>query len=198
MEALHLDVRRVLSDRHGPEAAALFRALAAFVDRRVAHLARTRCRDLISDADREEILGEVLYALMEGALGRFRGTTTAELQAFVRTMADRTTIRRAQRHLRERDADAVLPAPEPEPSPDERIELDTISSLDATDRAYLGELLQAGTQADLARAKGVSRAAVSQRVARIRERIDRMSSGQRAAHDAWMARMAAETLDRRC
>ncbi len=197
MGSLHLDVRRLLADRHGPEAAALFRTLAAFVERRVGYLSRTRCRDLLAEADQEEILGEVLFTLMEGALGRFRGETTAELQAFVRTVADRTTLRRAQLRLRERetvdDLHGVHWTPTA-PAPDEAVELWVDSPLDLADRTFLSDLLHAGSQADLARKSGVSRAAVSQRLTRIRDRIARLPQSQRDAHDAWLEHTATAAV----
>lgn len=197
MGSLHLDVRRLLADRHGPEAAAMFRTLAAFVERRVGYLARSRCRDLLADADQEEILGEVLFTLMEGALGRFRGDTTAELQAFVRTVTDRTTLRRAQLRLRERDVVDDLHGVHwtpTSPAPDEGVEVGVDSPLDLADRTFLSELLHAGSQADLARKSGVSRAAVSQRLTRIRDRIARLPPSQRDAHEAWLEHTATAAI----
>lgn len=197
MDSLHLDVRRLLADRHGPEAAAMFRTLAAFVERRVGTLSRTRCRDLLAEADTEEITAEVLFTLMEGALGRFRGDSAAELHAFVRTITDRTTMRRAAVRLRERqtvdDLHGVSHAATA-PGPDEAVEVGVESPLDTTDRAFLTELLRAGSQADLARRSGVSRAAISQRLTRIRDRLARLSPPQRDAHEAWLEHTASTVV----
>lgn len=205
MAPLHLDLRRVLADRHGPEAAAVFRTLLGFVARRVEHLARARCGGLLTDADKEEIIGEVLFRLMDGALARFRGETMAELFAFVRTMADRTATRRAQRRLRERNTVADLAtAPDgrwvqlPMPGPDNAVDFAQPSPLDHGDQTYLTELLRAGSKAELARRQGVSRAAVTQRVARIRDRIAQLPARQRAAHEAWMQRRAQDVLEEGC
>lgn len=175
----------------------MFRTLAAFAQRRVAYLSRTRCRDLLTEADHEELLGEVLFTLMEGALGRFRGDSAAELQAFVRTVTDRITVRRAQARLRERvTADDLTHTrwTPTTPSPDELFEVEVESPLDEADRTFLSALLHAGSQADLARRTGVSRAAISQRLSRIRERIDRLPQRSRESHDAWLEHAATLAL----
>lgn len=196
------DLRRILADRHSPEAGVLFRKLLEFTERRVQHLARTRCRGLLSQADQEELIGEVLFKLMEGALARFRGETIAELHAYVRTMTDRMATRRAQRRLLERETVADLRdqrdtrwAPETQAAPDDHVDFDAPSPLDEADRAYLTELVQAGSKAELARRANVSRAAVTQRVARIKARIDALAPSQRAVHEAWLQRVATEALD---
>ncbi|MCB9664341.1 MAG: hypothetical protein H6732_09520, partial [Alphaproteobacteria bacterium] len=144
MASLHADLRRVLADRRSPEATSIYRTLLAFAERRIATLARGRCRGLLAEADREEVLGEVLFQLTEGALGRFRGETMAELLAFVRTMCDRTAVRRAQRRLRERQTVEDLAAEGTEvwrpsclPRPDEGVEIEALSPLDEADRVYL-------------------------------------------------------------
>lgn len=198
---LHLDLRRILADRHAPEATALFQRLLAFVERRVAHLAHTRCRGLLTDADREEVLGEVLFQLIEGALARFRGDTLPELLAFVRTMTDRLTVRRAQRRLRERETAhdlEVAPSahwtPTAAKAPDD-VELDVASPLGREDQRYLTELIQAGSKAELARTRSVSRAAVTQRVNRILERVDALGPVERAAHDVWLEQVASEAIE---
>lgn len=202
MGALHLDIRRILADRHSPEAAALFRTLLGFSERRVRHLAATRCRGLLTDADQEEVIGEVLFQLMEGALGRFRGETEGELFAFVRTMCDRTATRRAQRRLRERqtlddfrERDESPWQRDHLPAPDAHVDFEADSPLDEADRGYLRELLAAGSKAELARRQGVSRAAVTQRLHRIHARLGSLPPVQRHAHEAWMQRVAGEVLE---
>lgn len=201
MTALHVTIRRALANRHSPEAAEIFKNLLGFVERRVGYLARTRCRGLIEDADLEEVIGEVLYQLMEGGLGRFRGETIGELNAYVRTIADRTTLRRAQRRLRERDTVADLAVeddtnwqPTAEARPDDAVDWEPNSPLDVDDQAYLADLIYAGSKAELARRRGVSRAAVTQRVSRILTRVDALGDKDRSAHDAWMHRVANNAL----
>lgn len=196
------NLRRILADRHSPEAAALFQTLLDFVERRVAYQARTRCRGLLAEADQEEVIGDVLFQLMEGALMRFRGQTMAELHGFVRTMTDRTAIRRAQRRLRERetvadlrDAQDATWARRSHTGPDDQVDFGAPSPLDETDQQYLRELIAAGSKAELARNQGVSRAAVTQRIARIRARIAALTPPRRAAHEAWLQRTASEVLD---
>ena len=56
-------------------------------------------------------------------------------------------------------------------------------------------LLEAGSKAALARRVGVSRAAVTQRVQRIRQRIDALSGHDRMAHDVWMTQEARHALE---
>lgn len=201
-ESFHHQIRRILADRHGPEAAALFRTLHGIVDRRSRALVRSRYRDLLGEADVDEIVAEVLFALMEGALGRFRGESPAQLNAFVRTITDRTASRRVQRHVRERDTlsdlttdrDATF-ARAPAPAPDTHAEIDAISPLDPADRAYLSDLVRAGSKAEMARRHDVSRAAVTQRIARIHSRIAALDPRARARHEVWMEQVAREALE---
>lgn len=191
----------MLVDRRSPEATAVYRTLISFTERRVAAVAQGRCRGLLSEADQEEILGEVVFQLMEGALGRFRGDTMAELLAYVRTMCDRTAVRRAQRRLRERDTLGVLSDegaeawhPTGARRPDEAVEVEAHSPLDEADRTYLEALVHAGSKAELARREGVSRAAVTQRVGRILSRVDALPTQERASHEAWLHQVATDAL----
>ena len=94
----------LLSDRHSPEAKALFVHLAGYVDRRSSRVVRQRYDDLLSEAQREEIVSDVLYELMSSALAGFRGHTLGELTAYVRCICDRQIWRTAQKRIRERDA----------------------------------------------------------------------------------------------
>jgi len=183
----------LLADRHGPEAKALFLHLASYVDRRLQRIVRSRYDDLLSEAHREEIVGEVLFELMSGALASFRGHTLGELTAFVRRICDRQAWRTAQRRIRERDvlrerspgAAAVRAWSGEMPAPDANLRLTTDNPLDTVDTDYLRALLQAGSRAELARVRGVSRAAVTQRVQRIKRRIEQMSTHDQAAAEAW-------------
>jgi hypothetical protein len=204
MSELQQGLRRILADRHSPEAAAFYRTILGAIHRRLAFQASTRWRGVIGEPDQEEILGEVLFQLMQGSLARFRGETMPELMAFVRVMTDRITWKVVERRLRERDAmhsmmDGTVPAwgaTDGQPT-DGGVDFGAESPLPEADRAYLEALLTAGSKAELARAFDVSRAAVTQRVQRIQDRIQAMSSKDRAAHQSWMERTAAAVLDAR-
>jgi hypothetical protein len=200
-EGLQVALRRVLANRHGPEAAALFQTLLRYIDKRVALQIRTRCHGLLSDTDHEELVGEVLYQLMRGGLARFRGDTMPELIGFVRTATDRITWRAADKRLRERDAVAAVQAADDTPwtrdtvrAEAHAVEITAASPLSDDDQDYLRELLFAGSKAELARRREVSRAAVTQRIQRIRDRLNALPAPARAAHEAWLHALAAETL----
>jgi len=188
----------LLADRHSQEAKALFLHLAGYVDRRLQRVVRTRYDDLLSEAHREEIVGEVLFELMSGALAGFRGHTLGELTAYVRRICDRQAWRCAQRRIRERDvlkerspgAAAVRGWSGEVHAPDAHLRLSTENPLDPVDTEYLQALLQAGSRAEFARVQGVSRAAVTQRVQRIKRRIAQMSEHEQAAAQAWFEREA--------
>jgi len=202
MADFQTQLRGVLADRHSPEAAAFFQTLLRYVHRRVAVLAYGRCEGLISEADQEEILAEVMFQMMSGSLARFRGESLPQLLAFVRTATDRITWRTAERKLRERNAveritddrDARWTMAQVR-APDASAEVSPESPLPPDDQTYLIALLQAGSKADLARVAGVSRAAVTQRIQRIRDRIDSLAPRQRAAHEAWLGHQATAVLE---
>ena len=187
----------VLCDRHSPEATALFETLLAYDHKRVRNIA---CRHVgqLSEGDIEELCGEVLLQLMSGGLARFRGSSLPELLAFCRTMCDRICWRHLDRRRKEQamlrdaagthmDRFTALPS-----RPDEHLEIIVDSPLSETDQQYLRDLLAAGSKAELARRAGVSRAAVTQRIQRIRARIDALSAQDLGAHEVWM-RQAART-----
>lgn len=204
MSAFSQDLRRILADRNSPEATALFKTLLTYIGRRVQSIARARCRGLLSDSDIEEIAGEVLFQLMQGGLARFRGESMGELIAFVRTICDRTTWRTAERRMRERDAVTEFQAsgderwtPTAPRAAGDRVDFDIRSPLSDADQEYLVKLVQAGSKAELARRAGVSRAAVTQRIRRIQDRIASMAVRDRQAHDAWMHRTASDVLEQR-
>jgi hypothetical protein len=202
MEDFNTNLRRVLADRHSPEATALFRTLLGYIGRRVTAVANGRCRGLLSESDIEEIAGEVLFQLMQGGLARFRGESMPELIGFVRTMCDRTTWRAAQRRARERDAVAEFrntddDAWTPSAIRSDVVEFEARSPLSEADQTYLAELISAGSKAELARRAGVSRAAVTQRIRRIQDRIAQLAPRDRGAHDAWMKQTAHDVLESR-
>lgn len=190
-------LRRLLNDRTSPEARALYTEIARYAHNRIRRLTRLRYPDLLSEAQQEEIVAESLYQLMSGALAQFRGGTLPELLGFVRTIADRCLWRVARRQIRERD---TLMGPSGQliedwtshpGSPEDTLLVIPPSPLEERDARYLTELLSAGSQADLARAQGVSRAAVTQRIQRIRRRIESLSPDERDTAEAWVRQTAA-------
>jgi DNA-directed RNA polymerase specialized sigma24 family protein len=187
-------IQQLSADRHSPEARALFDVLCRYIHRRVVGVSR-RCGNALSDSEQEEVVGDVIFSLMSGSLASFRGTTVPELYAFVRTITDRTTWRSVRRKLRERDtvendADLLEDWSVDLPRPDRFLEVKAESPLADTDRTYLLALLEAGSKAEYARRAGVSRAAVTQRVQRIQQRVGELGSGDRMTHDAWLEQAA--------
>lgn len=193
-------LRLLLADRSSPEAAALFQLLLQYVHRRVVVVSRS-CGNHLSHAQQEEVAGEVLLQLMQGALARFRGDTVGELYAFTRTVADRSTWRAVRRVERERNLLQGVGSEVSEswaahpPAPDRDLELLPDSPLGDADQQYLRDLLEAGSKAELARKAGVSRAAVTQRVQRIRSRVAALAPGERMAHEVWLRHAARDAID---
>lgn len=192
MDSIQVELRRIAADRTSPEAQALFLTLTGYVDRRVRRIAGARYSDLLGAAEQEEIVGEVLYQLMAGSLAQFRGDTLPELLGFVRSISDRCVGRAARKRLRERAAldvegqDAVRAWMGVLPQPDQAVHFAPASPLSAQDEGYLRELLQAGSRAEYARSNGVSRAAVTQRVQRIRSRIESLPEREQQAAEGWL------------
>jgi hypothetical protein len=195
----------LLSDRQSDQARDLFVHLAEYTDRRLLRLVRVRYANLLTEAQREELVGEVLYELMSGALASFRGQSIGELTAYVRCICDRMLWRTAQKQIRERDtlaesgvmADVVRAWNGDIPGPSDNLHMQSTNPLDATDSGYLLRLLEAGSRAEFARSEGVSRAAVTQRVQRIKRRISELSTGEQDAAEAWFAREAERVSARR-
>ena len=186
----------LLSDRHAPEARALFEVLMRYIHNRVRHATRSRVGK-ISAAEKEELVSDVLLQLMRGSLAAFRGETLPELLGFVRTITDRTVWRA----LRSSDRDQIVSyeldderVASSELGPD-RAEFVGDSPLPETDQAYLMQLLQAGSKAEFARRSGVSRAAVTQRVQRIRTRVAALAANDRMAHEVWLKQSARTVLE---
>lgn len=179
-----------------PEAIRLYRRLERFVKGRVYRTGRHRYRDLLSDSALEDVSSEVLYQLLSGALLRFRGSSLPEMLGFARTIADRTLWRTARRRIRERETlserkEEIQQWCVPSPRPDQRIIAVPRSPLCDADTHYLLSFLKAGSHATLARTLGVSRAAVTQRVQRIRQRISQLSPDQQATAKSWLRQSAA-------
>jgi len=192
-------LEQLLTDRRSPEARQLYMTLARYIDRRVQRTTRYRYSDVLSQADQEEIVGEVVLQLMGGALARFRGQTIGELLAFVRMICDRTVGHTARKRIRERDTlagearEEIAAWTARSPRPDQVIRLVPETPLSESDAAYLQTLLQVGSQAALARAQGVSRAAVTQRLHRIRDRVAAMSPEAQQSTRAWVQVMAMKS-----
>ena len=177
----------------------LFELLTRYTHRRVASVNR-HCGGALSASEQEEVVSDALLQLLQGSLASFRGHTVPELLGFVRTIADRTTWRTIRRRDRERallqkeattlveEWNARLPAPD---ANGERI---ASSPLSEADQAYLVSLLEAGSKAELARRAGVSRAAVTQRVQRIRNRVAELSVNARMQHEVWLSQAARRVV----
>jgi DNA-directed RNA polymerase specialized sigma24 family protein len=201
MTPLQHQLRLVIADRTSPEARALLQTLARYAHGRVSFHLRTNGGDAFGPTDAEDVVGEVLLELATGALARFRGGSLPELLAYVRTMTDRTVWRLVRRRRSER---ALLDGPAEEevrswtaPAPGPDVEGGPRpTALPADDAEYLTALLEAGNKADFARHAGVSRAAVTQRVNRIKSRISALSAGERDAVDAWLHTEAVRALRR--
>jgi hypothetical protein len=200
MESIQTELRLIAADRTSPEAQALFLTLTGYVDRRVRRITAARYSDLLGAAEQEEVVGEVLYQLMAGSLAQFRGDTLPELLGFVRSISDRCVGRAARKRLRERTAldaegqDEVRSWSGTMPHPDQAVHFVPASPLSPQDEGYLRALLHAGSRADYARSAGISRAAVTQRVQRIRSRIESLPEREQQAAEGWLhheARLAS-------
>lgn len=190
------------SNRHSAEARALYTTLAGYIHRRVEHMRIQRYPDLLSQARAEELVAEILYQLMSGGLARFHGDSLPQLLGYVRTISDRTVWRAARRTREERDAldgpagEAVRSWSRPTRPPDEAVRMVQHTKMREADRRYLEQLLRHGSKAELARQLGVSRAAVTQRVHRIQERIASLSRGEQEAVRSWLEVAAHRALNR--
>jgi hypothetical protein len=190
---------QLLANRHTPEARGMYMTLARYTHRRVDLTSGRRYSDILSKVDREEIVGEVILQLMSGALGRFQGSTVAELLAFVRTISDRMVGHAARKRIRERNTlagemgDEVRSWMGQQAAPDQAVRMNQVCPLTEEDADYLTALFAAGSRADLARDKGISRAAVTQRLNRIRNRIDAMPSKHQINARNWVEDLALRT-----
>jgi len=192
-------LRLLLSNRRSPEARAIFEVLMRYTHKRVAAVSRHSAGSL-SRTVQEEVVSEVILQLMQGSMAAFRGETLPELLGFVRTIADRTTWRTIRRRDRERSllqteaVDLIEEWSARLPAPDANGERVTTSPLPDADCNYLVDLLKAGSKAELARRAGVSRAAVTQRVQRIRGRVLELAAQDRIQHDVWLTQVARRVV----
>ncbi len=189
-------LEQLISNRHTPEAKGLYTTLARYAHRRVELVARRRFSDVLGPPDREELVADVLLQLMSGALARFQGNSIGELLAFVRTICDRLVGHAAFKKIRERDTlagevgDHVRAWTSVEQRPDEAVRLVPNCPLAQEDADYLEALFASGSRADLARNMGISRAAVTQRISRIKSRISSLPSMKKSAAKAWIEDLA--------
>ncbi|MFT4979796.1 MAG: hypothetical protein ACI8S6_005708 [Myxococcota bacterium] len=111
-------------------------------------------------------------------------------------MADRSLWRAAQKIIRERDAlrgmvgEIVREWTSASPRPDQALFSIPPSPLSPQDSEYLIELIRSGSQAEMARVSGVSRAAVTQRIQRIRRRIAELSRAEQDTAETWLRHTA--------
>jgi len=159
---------------------------------------RHAASDLLPASEVEEVVADVLLQLVTGALNQFRGETIGELMAFVRTVTDRRLWRVIKKRVKDK---RMMESLEPEGSsreaalrPDQLIRIVPDLPLSEADEAYLTALLQAGSKAELARRKSLSRAAVTQRVQRIQKRIKALEPSDQLAVDAWLEHTARQVL----
>ena len=184
------------TDCHSESAGRLLKRLDRFIRGRVHWVGRSRYRDLLSEAALEDVISDVLFQIMSGALLQFRGHTLSELLGFSRTIADRNVWRAARRRIRERE---TLIAMEQDihgwtarsPRPDHTLIAIPQTPLCEADAGYLLSLIEAGSHANLARSLGVSRAAVTQRIQRIRGRIARLPPTEQETAESWLRHSAA-------
>lgn len=198
-DAFRRQLRLLLADRSSPEAAGMFQVLMKYAHKRVLVVSR-RCGGKIPASRQEELVGDILFQLMDGGLARFRGGSLPELLAFVRTISDRTTWRAVKHAERERSALAendgeIARRWSSSPKAPDDLEIDVETPLPDSDQEYLIALLEAGSKAELARIAGVSRAAVTQRVQRIVARVEALDDGERMAHEVWITHAARSVLE---
>lgn len=189
----------LLADRRSTEARELFTLLSRYAAKRVAAVSR-HCGGALAPSEREEVVAEVLLQLLQGSLASFRGNTVPELLGFVRTVTDRTAWRTIRKRDRERNLLAANAMELTEdwtarlPAPDHGSEPVADSPLSQEDQTYLIRLLQAGSKAELARRAGVSRAAVTQRVQRIRNRVADLTADAQMRHEVWLSQAARRVV----
>ena len=200
MAELRDQILQLTSDRRSPEARALYGTLAKYVQRRVHGVVRHAASDLLPTSEVEEVVADVLLQLVTGALNQFRGHTIGELMAFVRTVTDRRLWRVIKKRVKDK---RMMEALQPQGAhreaalrPDQLIRIVPDFPLSDADEAYLTALLEAGSKAELARRRSLSRAAVTQRVQRIQRRISALDQKDQLAVDAWLEHTARQVLNR--
>ena len=194
---------------HGADAAELLEFINQRADRSVLQAAvakwatfevrsahRSRYRDLLTDAEVEELAADVLGDLLGRSLARFEGQNDRQLYVYVRTTAHRAVSRAARRKVLDRQSVATLRKEAPPdlpplvgrlPSPPRvRLRPEDPLPISAADEAYLRDLLAAeGKLAALAEARGVTRGSVTKMVQRILKRLDALSADERERVGEW-------------
>ena len=201
MAGIRDQIRQLTSDRRSPEARALYGTLAKYVERRAHSVVRHAASDLMSSTEVEEVVADVLLQLVTGALLQFRGNSVGELMAFVRTVTDRRLWRVIKKRVKDKRMLEALPAESAmyeaaSVRPDQLVRIVPDPPLSDADEAYLTALLEAGSKAELARQRSLSRAAVTQRVQRIQKRIASLEPQEKMAVDAWLEHTARQVLER--
>ena len=201
MAGLRDQIRQLTSDRRSPEARALYGTLAKYVERRTHNVVRHAASDLLATSEVEEVVADVLLQLVTGALLQFRGDSVGELMAFVRTVTDRRLWRGIKKRIKNKRMLEALPNEgalyeAAALRPDQLVRIVPDLPLSEADEAYLTALLEAGSKAELARQRSLSRAAVTQRVQRIQKRIASLEPKDQMAVDAWLEHTARQVLER--
>lgn len=198
MSRFQENLRALLVDRNRPEAQAFFLALMQYVDHKATALWSRRWSDVLDVSEREEVVGQVMVELLSGALARFEGETLGQLYAYVRTITERSLLASARNRLKARQL-AIHPELRQAErwgtaasAPDAFTEDISDNPLSPQEQGYLIGLLQAGGQAEYARQQGVTRAAVTLRLQRIRQRVEAMQVHEQHAVHAWCERVAEQ------
>lgn len=176
--------------------AVLKAAVARWATFEVRSAHRARYRDLLTDAEVEEISADVLSELLGRSLARFEGQNDRQLYVYVRTSAHRAVGRAARRKVLHRKSVAKMrqEAPpdlpplvgSPEPAPRVRLNSEAPLPISADDEAYLRELLEAGGKlASVAERRGVTRGSVTKMVQRIMRRLDDLTPDERERVGEW-------------
>lgn len=193
-EQIHL----LAVDRHTPETRALLETLLQYVASRVKRVVHTHASDLFGESKTEELVGDIFLQLLSGSLTNFRGDSLPELLAFVRTVSDRCVWKAIRRAIRDREtlehAENVYPRDTWQTNPEKLIALVPDNPLSDADANYLKGLIEAGSKAEYARKASLSRAAVTQRVKRIRQRIEGLNEPEQLEVEAWLRHTARSAL----
>lgn len=202
-DALLSAIADLCDDQSTDGARALYDQLFRYICRRTRIISRSRYADLLDEADQEDVVSDTLVQLISGALQRFRGETIAELIAFARTVTDRRLWRLARRRIAEREAlrgegeETVRSWIAPSLRPDQSLIVIPPSPLNENDTRYLMDVVCSGSQANYARHHSVSRAAVTQRLQRIKRRIRTLSPDDQDRAEVWLQQIIARRQHRR-
>ena len=187
------DIAAILSGVQTAQSRALCVLIVEVIRKRSHYRSCCRYRDLVSADDLEDLNSEIMLVLLNGTLQAFRGRSHGELICFLRTIVDRHLWRLAQRRIRERELLNTETKALVESwsgtfmTPEQALVTIPESPLQEADTSYLLGLIQAGSQAAYARQQAVSRAAVTQRIQRIRKRIQALKEADQTTMRIWMS-----------